>query len=151
MNLLRKFWPEQQWLEQIPANLRPDESKCEELEKLRRRYHLPNDIFVEILLGSTSITRRAQENAYANAKEKMPNTSEKDLLEVVFRSRVFPQNPFGLKMTDDEIKMAIQSINSLEDLIEYFTEIEKKEPKFTRDAFGLGRRIAKKIDEILKS
>ena len=82
-----------------------DENKVEELERLRSRaichiFPLPNDIFTEIILGSRWATRRVQENVYTAAKEKMPDASEKDLLEVVFRSRLSPQNPAGNNNSD---------------------------------------------------
>jgi len=99
----RFFKAEIGWFKQLPYNLKPDEDKIEGLEKLRSRavfgiLPLPNDIFVEIILGSTWATRRTQENVYAMAKEKMPNASEKEILEAVLRSRIFPQNPAGLKI-----------------------------------------------------
>ena len=134
----------------MPANLRPDERKCEELEKLRKRYHMPNDTFVVVLLGSPVITRRVQENAYTDAREQMPNASEKELLEAVFRSRVFPQNPAGLRLTEDQIQKEVQSINSLQDLTERVIKMEKKEPRFIRDALAIGSKVATRIDEILE-
>ncbi len=137
------------WLEQIPRNLRPDDSKCEQLEKVRTKYHIPNDIFVGILLSSPAITRRVQENTYATAKENMPDASEKDVLEAVFWSRIFPQNPAGLKLTEEQVRQAMQSIYTLEDLIRRMTEMEKGEARFIRDPLRIGRRVAKKIDRIL--
>ena len=144
------FNPEISWLEQLPSNLRPDDDKVEELENLRSHYHVPNDIFIGIILSSPEITRRVQGNVYKMAKEKMPKVSEKELLEVVFKTRIFPQNPLGLKMTEEEIQKEIESINSLNDLIEYFIQRDKEEARFTRDLFGIGSKIAKKIDTILE-
>jgi len=139
------------WYEQLPHNLKPDESRCEELEKLRKRYHMPNDIFLSVLLSSPMITRRVQENAYTKAKEQMPNAPEKELLEAVFRSRVFPQNPYGLKMSEEEIRGKVRNITSLQDLITYFIEEDKEEQRFQRDIFGIGKKLAKEIDRILES
>lgn len=144
------FNPEILWLEQLPSNLRPDDDKVEELENLRSHYHIPNDIFVGIILSSPEITRRVQGNVYKRAKEKMSNASEKELLEVVFRTRVLPQNPTGLKITEEEIRKVIQNINSLNDLVEYFIQRDKENPRFQRDIFGIGKKIADKIDNILK-
>ena len=143
------------WLEQLPSNLRPDEDKVEELEKLRSHaichiLPLPNDMFAEIILSSRWATRRVQENVYMMAKEKMPDASEKELLEAVFRSRIFPQNPAGLKMAEEEIDKEMQNINSLNDLIEYFVQRDKEENRFVRDVLGIGKRIANKIDNILR-
>lgn len=97
------------------------------------------------------ITRRVQENAYVKAKEQMPNAPEKELLEAVFRSRVFPQNPCGLKMNEEEIRGKVRNITSLQDLITYFIEEDKKEQRFQRDIFGIGEKLAKEIDRILES
>ena len=142
--------PEISWLEQLPSNLKPDNDKVEELENLRSHYHIPNNIFIGIITSSPEITRRVQENVYKMAKEKMPNASEKEVLETVFRTRVFPQNPAGLKMTEKEIRKVIQNINSLSDLIEYFIQKDKEESRFQRDILGIVRKIANKIDNILK-
>jgi len=138
------------WFEQLPSNLRPKDDKVEKLETLRSHYFLPNDIFVGIILSSPAITRQVQKNVYELAKEKMPNALEKELLEVVFRTRIFPQNPLGLKMTEEQIQKEIESINSLNDLIEYFIQRDKEETRFTRDLFGIGSKIAKEIDIILE-
>jgi len=144
------FNPEISWLEQLPSNLRPDNDKVEKLENLRSHYHISNDIFIGIITSSPEITRRVQENVYKMAKEKMPNAPEKELLEVVLRTRVFPQNPAGLKMTEEEIREVIQNINSFNDLVEYFIQRDKEEPRFQRDIFGVGKKIANEIDNILK-
>ena len=145
------FNPEVSWLEQLPFNLRPDNDRVEELENLRSHYHIPNNIFIGIITSSPEITRRVQGNVYKMAKEKMPNASEKEVLKAVFRTRVFPQNPAGLKMTEEEICKVIQNINSLNDLVEYFIQRDKEEPRFQRDIFSIGKKIANKIDNILKS
>ena len=144
------FNPEISWLEQLPSNLRPDNDKVEKLENLRSHYHIPNDIFIGIITSSHEIIRRVQENVYKMAKEKMPKASEKELLEAVFRTRIFPQNPAGLKMTEEEIRKEIKNINTLNDLVEYFIRRDKEEPRFQRDILGIGKKIANKIDNILK-
>ena len=144
------FNSEISWLEQLPSNLRPDNDKVEELENLRSHYHIPNNIFIGIIMSSPEITRRVQGNVYKMAKEKMPTASEKELLEVVFRTRIFPQNPAGLKMTEEEIRKEIKNINTLNDLVEYFIRRDKEEPRFQRDILGIGKKIANKIDNILK-
>ncbi len=144
------FNPEISWLEQLPSNLRPDNDKVEKLENLRSHYHIPNDIFIGIITSSPEIIRRVQENVYKMAKEEMPKASEKELLEAVFRTRIFPQNPAGLKMTEEEIRKEIKNINTLNDLVEYFIQKDKEEPRFQRDILGIGKKIANKIDNILK-
>ena len=144
--------PPMGWVDQIPySNLKPDEKKCDELEKLRIRYHIPNDIFAKLLLSSSAITRQVQENVYFDAKKQTPNASEKELLESVFRSRVFPQHPYGLKITEEEIRKALENINSLDDLKGYFVEMDEKEMSFLGAPFGIGKKLNRKIGEILES
>jgi len=148
------FDPKIWWFEQLPSYLRPDESKVEELEKLRSHaifyiLPLPNDVFTEIILSSRWATHRVQENVYMMAKEKMPDASEKELLEAVFGNRIFPQNPAGLEMTEEEIDEAMRNINSLNDLTQYFVQRDKEEPRFFRDVFRTGKRIANKVDKVL--
>lgn len=147
------------WLELLPSyliqNLIKNENKVLELEKLRSHalFHilpLSNFMFAEIILGSPWAISRTQENVYMMAKKVMPDSSEKELLEVVFRTRVFPQNPVGLKMTEDEIGKKMENINSLNDLIEYFVQRDKEEPRLTHDIFGIGKRIVMKMDKILE-
>ena len=149
------FDPNIFWLERLPRNLRPDENKVEELERLRTHaichiFPLPNDTFTEIILSSRWATSRVQENVYMMAKEKMPDASEIELLEAVFRSRIFPQNPAGLEINEAEIDKEMRIINSLNDLISYFMQRDKEESRFLRDIFGAGKRIANKVDKILE-
>ena len=149
------FDPTIWWLEQLPSNLRPDENKVEELEKLRSHAicHIlpfPNDMFAVMILSSPWATRRVQENVYMMAKEKMLDASEKELLEAVFKSRIFPQNPAGLKMTEEEIDKEMRNINSLDGLIGYFLQRDKEEPRLLRDVFGIGKGVVSKVDKILE-
>lgn len=149
------FNPKIWWLEQFPNNLRPDENKVEELEKLRTHaichiFPLPNDMFTIIILNSRWATRRVQENVYTLAKEKMPDATEEELLEAVFRSRILPTSPAGLEMNEEEIDKEMQNINSLDDLIHYFVKKDKEESRFLWDVLGVGKRIAKKVDKLLE-
>ena len=149
------FDPNIYWLEQLPRNLRPAEDKVENLERLRTHailhiFPLPNNMFTEIILSSPWATSQVQENIYMMAKEKMPDASEKELLETVFRSRIYPQNPAGLDITEEELYKEMKNINSLNDLIQYFIQRDKEETRFSRDVFGAGKRIAKKVDKILE-
>ena len=52
----------------------------------------------------------------------------------------------------EKINKEMQNINSLNDLIEYFLQkekIEREKFRLTRDIFGIGKNIAKKVDTIL--
>ena len=107
-------------------------------------------MFANMVLSSRWATCKVQENVYMDAKEKMPSASEKELLEEVFRSRVFPQNPMGLKITEQEINGEMRNIQCLRDLQEYLVQREKEEPHFYRDLFGEGKRITNEVEKILE-
>ncbi len=92
-----------------------------------------------------------QDNIYANAKQQMPKASEKELLEAVFRSRVFPQHPYGLKITEEEIQKTMENINTLDDLKEFFVAMDQKESPFPGRPFGIGKKLNKEITEIFES
>jgi hypothetical protein len=138
------------WLEQIPPSMKLDDDKVVKLERLRRRYALGNEEFLLMVLSSPAITRKVQENLYSIAKEQMPDASEEEVLKAVFRCRLFPQHPLGLQLTDDEIQAALQGIKSLNDLKQYFVEMDEKLGRVLRDPFGIGRKVANKIDQILE-
>ena len=88
---------------------------------------------------------------YAEAKKQMPNASEQELLEVVFRSRIFPRHPYGLKLAEEQIREALVNIDSLNDLKEYFVEMDKKDMPLPGPPFGIGQKLDDKITEILES
>ncbi len=158
------LYPTRFWLEQLPQHLRPDDDKIEEMEKLRRHavcflFGLPNDSFAAIILSSPWATRKVQEHTYKMAKEQMPNASEKEILEALFRSRLYPQNPAGLHIAEHEVEHILRDIDTLDDLIRYFLEKEKEEPRFFkekekpwffRDILGAGKKVAYKVDKILE-
>jgi hypothetical protein len=138
------------WLEQIPQTLKPDDDKVVKLENLRKQYGISNKEFVVMILNSPIITRKVQDHKYSRIKEQMPNASEKELLEILFRQRLFTQSIVGgVQLTQDEIQVTLQNINSLEDLKQYVVQMDEKQVRFLRDPFGIGKKVAKKINEIL--
>jgi len=138
------------WLEQIPYTLKPNDDKVVKPENLRRQYGISNKEFVVMILNSPIITRKVQDHKYSRAREQMPNASEKELLEIVFRQRLFTQSIVGgVQLTQDEIQVTLQNINSLEDLKQYVVQMDEKQVRFLRDPFGIGKKVAKKINEIL--
>lgn len=139
------------WLEQIPQSLKPDDDKVVRLENLRKQYGIPNKEFIVMIMNSPIVTCKVQEHKYSRAKEQMPNASEKEVLEIVFRQRLFTQSLYGgvRLITQDQIQVALQNINSLEDLKQYIIQMESKHARPLRDPFGIGKKVAKIIDEIL--
>lgn len=143
--------PPKEWTASLPNNLMPNIEQCNKLEKLRVRHRIPNDIFAELFISSSATTRKVQENVYSDAKKQMSNASEKELLDAVFRSRVFPQHPCGLKMNEQEIQETMKNINSLNDLKAYFVKIDEKEFPFPGGIVGIGKKLNQKISDILEN
>jgi len=134
------------WLNNLRPDVHPEPNKVEELENLRQLHDIPHEIFAMGILGSPWTTRKIQESIYAQAREKMPGASEKELLKSVFMTRALSPEPFGLGMSEEEVDEVIKSVNSLHDIVEYFIARDEEEPAFP-DLFGIRARM----DEILLS
>ena len=134
-----------EWLDQVRPDAHPEFHKIDELEEHRRSYNVPHNLFALIVMGSPWVTRRVQESVYKDLEKKMPQASEKELLKAVFKTRAFAWPP-GPAVTEQEIDKAMESINSLEDLIDHFIKEDAQEPA-SPDPFGIGARI----DEILSA
>lgn len=133
-----------QWLNQLRPDVHPEPYKIDELENLRQLYNIPHEIFATRIAGIPWTTRRVLESTYA--QYRVPGESEKETLKAVFSSYAplwIPKSLVG--MTEEEINEAMESINSLEDLISYFIKRNEAEGPTSVDPFGIGA----KIDEIL--
>lgn len=128
-----------EWLDHVRSDAHPDIYKVDQLESLRRSYDIPHPIFAWRVMGSPYVTRQVQESLYMQAKKEKPEASEKEILKEVFKTRAFvwPPSP---ATTEEEIDKAMESIDSLEDLIGYFIKEDAKEPP-SPDPFGIGTRI----------
>lgn len=130
---------ELEWLDQVRPDAHPEPHKIDELESHRRSYGVPHNLFAFRVMGSPWATQRVQESVYAQLRTEMPGASEKELLKAIFKTRAFAL-PVGPITSEEEIDKAMESINSLEDLISYFITEEAKEPA-SPDPFGIGARI----------
>jgi len=130
------------WIKLLPSNLRPNEKRIGKLEKLRSAFGIPHEALVMRVSSSSITTRRVQRNCFETFKAHNPQASQKELLTMVFLSRI--QTPSLIEMTKEEIDQAIKSINSFDELCDCIIKLEEKEPSFP-DLFGIG----KVIDEIL--
>jgi len=147
---LEKFSHPIFWLEQIPQTLKPDDDKVVKLENLRKQYGIPNKEFVIMIINSPIVTSKVQDHKYDRIKEQMPNASEKEVLELMFKKRLLTHSLYGgLQLTPEEIQVALHKINSLNDLKLYIIQMENEQARPLRDPFGIGKKVAKKIEEIL--
>lgn len=134
-----------EWLDQVRSDAHPELHKIDGLESYRQSYGIAHPIFFLWVMSSPWMTRRVQESVYKDLKKKMPQASEKELLKAVFKTRAFVGPP-GPAVTEKEIDKAMESINSLEDLIDHLIKEETQEPA-SPDPFGIGARV----DEILSA
>lgn len=132
-----------EWLDHVRPDAHPDISRVDQLEDLRRSYDIPHPIFAWRVVCSPWMTRRIQESIYMQAKREKPEVSEKEILTDVFKTRAFAWPP-GPATTEEEIDKAMESIDSLEDLVGYFIREDAKEIP-SPDPFGIGARV----DDIL--
>lgn len=132
-----------EWLDQVRPEAHPESHKIDELESHRRSYGIPHDLFAYRVMGSPWVFRRIQESIYRQLRAERPGASEKELLKTVFKTRVFAP-PVGPITSEEEVDKAMESIDSLEDLIDYFIKEDAKKPP-SSDPLGIGARV----DEIL--
>ena len=129
------------WAKLLPPNLRPDEKRISELEKLRVEFNIPHEALVMRVMSSPVTTRRGERDYLEILKIRNPRATEEELLRMVLVSRM--QRPPAIEMTEQEIDKAMENINSFDDLCDYIVKSEE-EYSFP-DPLGLGRQI----DEIL--
>ena len=133
------------WLNRLAPLFHPTPGKVKSLENLRQHLDIPDEDFTMLILSTTWATEQLQRKLFAEMKEMYPKASDKELFKVIIKSRTEESIPFGLDISDKEMEEAVQSMNSLDDLIEFVLSKEKGEPDWP-DPFGIGNRI----EEILK-
>ena len=135
------------WLNHLAPHFHPTPSKIKSLENLRQLLDIPDEDFMMLILSTTWATEQLQRKLYAEMKEMYPKASDKEIFKVIIKSRTEESIPFGmgLDISDEEMEEAVQSMNSLDDLVEFVLSKEKGEPGWP-DPFGIGNRI----EEILK-
>jgi hypothetical protein len=76
------------WLTRIPPNLRPDGHKVKELEKLRRDFQIPHDVFAGMVVQSPATMKMTFEQAYLDLRKKYPQAKPKQIIAGVYQLRV---------------------------------------------------------------
>ena len=129
------------WLNQLRPDVHPEKRKVDELERLRQLYNIPHELFTLGVLSSRWATGRIQKSVYSQFREKNPKATEKETLKAVFKSRAHIPVPSSYEMSEEEIDKALESINSIEELINYIITKEEAEEPATPDPLGIGARI----------
>ncbi len=141
-----------EWLNMLDPKFRldtnKDAKKIKKLERLRASYNIPDEVFAMRIIGTYWATEQIQRNAYDLAKRMNPRASDKEIFREIIMSRTKNRIPFGLDMNEEEVDKAVESINSMDDLVDFIlskeSEEASEEPPWP-DPFG----ITSKIEEIL--
>ena len=142
---------ELKWLNHLEPHFHPAPDKIKELENLRQLWTIPGEVFWEGIIGTYWATEQLQRKLYEERKQMNPRASDKEIFKVIIKSRTGESIPYGmgLDISDKEIEGAVQSMNSLDNLVDFVLSKERKqvsEEPSGLDLFGVGS----KIEEILK-
>ncbi len=141
---------ELKWLNHLEPHFHPAPDKIKELENLRQLWTIPGEVFWEGIIGTYWATEQLQRKLYTEAKQMNPRASDKEIFREIITSRTENRIPLGLDMNEEEVDKALESINSIEDLVDFVLSKESEEvsaePPWP-DPFG----VKSKIEEILTS
>ena len=141
---------ELKWLNHLEPHFHPAPDKIKELEHLRQLWTIPGEVFWEGIIGTYWATEQLQRKLYEEAKQMNPRASDKEIFREIITSRTENRIPLGLDMNEEDVDKAVESINSIDDLVDFVLSRESKEaneePPWP-DPFGIGS----KIEEILMS
>lgn len=137
-----------EWLNILDPKFRLDTNKdakrIKKLERLRARYNIPDEVFALGITGTRWATERLQRHLFDQGKAIAPQASDKEIFREIIMSRTATRIPYGLDMSDKEVDKVVESINSIDDLVEFILSKENQEASWP-DPLG----IRSKIEEIL--
>jgi len=134
------------WYQNLQQHFRPTNSKTiHKLEALRMNLNIPDEHFTMNIMMTPWGVRKLQWHMYEQAKQQFPNSTEREIWEMVFISRInvkfltidMPSDIGSTPLTGDEIldivnnkDEIINNFNSFSDLVDYLVELDKKENRF---------------------
>jgi len=134
------------WLNRLSPHFHPAPRKIKELETLRQLWNVPHNVFAMGIVGTHWATEQLQRKLYAEAKHMNPRASDKEIFRGIIVSHTENRVPLGLDMNEEEVDKAVESINSIDALVDFVLSKESQEPSWP-DPFGIGS----KVEEILWS
>jgi len=164
---------ELKWLNHLEPHFHPAPDKIKELENLRQLWTIPDEVFADqmplgldmneeeiekaiesanseafamTIIGTYWATEQLQRQLFERGKDEAPRASDKEIFREIITSRTENRIPLGLDMNEEEIEKAIESINSIDDLVDFVLSKESEEPPWP-DPLGIRSRI----EEILRS
>jgi len=137
------------WLNHLAPHFHPTPRKIKELEDLRQLWSIPDEVFAMGIIGTYWATEQLQRKLYDEAKQMNPRASDKEIFKEMIASRTENRIPLGLDMDEEEIDKAVESISSIDNLVDFVLSKESEEvsaePPWP-DPFGVRTRI----EEILR-
>jgi len=137
---------ELKWLNHLEPHFHPAPDKIKELENLRQLWNIPDEVFAMGIIGTDWATEQLQRKLYEEGKQMNPRASDKEIFREIITSRTENRIPLGLDMSEKEVDKAVESINSIDDLVDFVLSKESEEPPWP-DPFGIRSRV----EEILRS
>ncbi len=134
------------WLSHLEPALHPAPRKIKELENLRQLWNIPDEVFAMGITGTDWATEQIQRKLYEVVKQINPRASDKEIFREIIMSRTRSQIPYGLDMSEEEVDKTVESINSIDDLVNFVLSKESEEPPWP-DPLGIKSRV----EEILRS
>jgi len=145
------------WLNHLEPYLHPALRQIKELEDLRQLWNIPDKVFAMGIWGTDYATGQIQRKLYEQGRQMNPRASDKEVFREIIMSRTRSpldlEIPLGLEipflrldMNEEEIGRTVESINSMDDLVEFVLSKESEEPPWP-DPLG----IRSKVEEILRS
>ncbi len=141
---------ELKWLNHLEPHFHPAPDKIKELESLRQLWVIPDEVFWEGIIGTYWATEQIQRKLYAEGKQMNSKASDKEIFKAIIISRTQNRIPLGLNMNEEEADKAVESINSIDDLVEFVLSKERKQVSEEPPGLGLFG-VGSKIEEILMS
>jgi len=118
------------------------------LEKLRKEIDIPHDVFSLAVSASSEFGKIIIKRDYKHLKNEFPDVPEKQILTklLYYENHAMEMSGSTEQMTDEQIEMAMENINTLDDLCDFITELERREqPLYYENEIGA------KIESIIKN
>jgi hypothetical protein len=118
-----------------------------ELENLRNEFDIPHDVFSLAVSASSEFGKIIIERDYKNLKKEFPDAPEKKILTALlnYENHAMEMSGSTEQMTDKQIEMAMDNINTLDDLRNFITELEHREQPLYYEG-----KIGAKIESIIE-
>jgi len=136
---------ELQWLNHLQPYLHPSARKIGQLEDLRQLLGIPDEVFAMGIMGTDWATEQVQRQLFERGKDEAPRASDKEIFREIITSRTENRIPLGLDMNEEEVDKTVESINSIDDLVDFVLSKESEEPPWP-DPLG----ITSRVEEILR-